>query len=35
MAKKSKAEQAEELASALGESIREGLNKKFKTHLYF
>ena len=30
MAKKSKAEQADELATALGESIREGLNKKFK-----
>ena len=34
MAKKSKAEQAEELASALGESIREGLNKKFKNTNY-
>jgi len=30
MAKKSKAEQADELATALGENIREGLNKKFK-----
>jgi len=34
MAKKSKAEQAEELATALGESIREGLNKKFKNTNY-
>ena len=30
MARKSKAQQADELATALGESIREGLNKKFK-----
>ena len=34
MAKKSKAEQADELAAALGESIREGLNKKFKNTNY-
>jgi len=34
MAKKSKAEQADELATALGESIREGLNKKFKNTNY-
>tara|TARA_R110001583_G_scaffold66095_1_gene190399 strand:+ start:637 stop:1791 length:1155 start_codon:yes stop_codon:yes gene_type:complete len=34
MAKKSKAQQADELATALGESIREGLNKKFKNTNY-
>ena len=34
MAKKSKAEQADELATALGESIRTGLNKKFKNTNY-
>jgi len=34
MAKKSKAQQADELAAALGESIREGLNKKFKNTNY-
>ena len=34
MAKKTKAEQADELATALGESIREGLNKKFKNTNY-
>ena len=34
MAKQSKAEQADGLATALGESIREGLNKKFKNTNY-
>ena len=34
MARKSKAQQADELATALGESIREGLNKKFKNTNY-
>ncbi len=34
MAKKTKAEQADELAAALGLSIQEGLNKKFKNTNY-
>jgi len=34
MAKKTKAEQADELATALGVSIQEGLNKKFKNTNY-
>ena len=34
MAKKTKAEQAEELAATLGKSIQEGLNKKFKNTNY-
>ena len=32
MAKKTKAQQAEDLAGALGLSIQEGLNKKFKNN---
>tara|TARA_Y100001937_G_scaffold127478_1_gene199872 strand:- start:1839 stop:2993 length:1155 start_codon:yes stop_codon:yes gene_type:complete len=34
MARKTKAEQAEDLATALGQSIQEGLNKKFKNTNY-
>ena len=34
MARKTKAEQADELAAALGLSIQEGLNKKFKNTNY-
>ena len=34
MAKKTKAQQAEDLATALGTSIQEGLNKKFKNTNY-
>ena len=34
MAKKTKAQQAEDLATALGQSIQEGLNKKFKNTNY-
>ena len=34
MARKTKAEQAAELAAALGLSIQEGLNKKFKNTNY-
>ena len=34
MAKKTKAQQAEDLATALGQSIQDGLNKKFKNTNY-
>ena len=34
MAKKTKAQQAEDLATALGVSIQDGLNKKFKNTGY-